>query len=134
MPLARQALHLAGEQIHIALWPKVHDMLQVASRHYAFEGRCFVIAAGQIMKAHQLPPQLQYHPKKIQHKDQYVLDGQSCIFGPDGTMLLSPQGPETDTVIFEITDLKAPIREQLSLDVAGHYARPDIFHFSFEAK
>ncbi|MEO7713669.1 MAG: nitrilase-related carbon-nitrogen hydrolase, partial [Gemmatimonadaceae bacterium] len=39
MPLARQALHEQGEDVHAALWPTVHEMHQVASRQYAFEGR-----------------------------------------------------------------------------------------------
>jgi predicted amidohydrolase len=46
MPLARQALHNAGEHIHVAVWPTVHEMHQIASRHYAFEARCFVLAVG----------------------------------------------------------------------------------------
>src|SRR5215813_3997021 len=49
MPLARQAMHEAGEEIHIACWPQVKEMNLVASRHYAFEGRCFVIATGAVM-------------------------------------------------------------------------------------
>lgn len=32
MPLARQALHESGEDIHVAVWPTVKEMLQVASR------------------------------------------------------------------------------------------------------
>ena len=50
MPLARQTLHVAGEDIHVSLWPSVKEMYQIASRHYAFEGRCFVVAAGGIMR------------------------------------------------------------------------------------
>jgi len=49
MPLARQALHDSGEEIHVAGWPGVHEMHQVASRGYAFEGRCFVLAVGSIL-------------------------------------------------------------------------------------
>ena len=49
MPLARQVLHDSGENIHIAVWPTVHEMHQIASRHCAFEGRCFVLAAGLLM-------------------------------------------------------------------------------------
>jgi hypothetical protein len=33
-------------------------MHQIASRHYAFEGRCFVLAAGLIMRAKDLPDEL----------------------------------------------------------------------------
>jgi nitrilase len=55
MPLARQHMHNLGEQIHVAVWPTVTEMHQIASQHYAFEGRCFVLAVGQIMKASSLP-------------------------------------------------------------------------------
>ena len=55
MPLARHAMHESGEDIHVALWPTVHEMHQVASRQYAFEGRCYVLAAGSVMRASALP-------------------------------------------------------------------------------
>ena len=48
MPLARQALHLSGEDIHVAVWPTVNEQHQLASRHYALESRCFVLAAGTL--------------------------------------------------------------------------------------
>src|SRR5207247_2305985 len=56
MPLARQALHDSGEDVHVAAWPTVHEMHQVASRHYAFEGRCYVLAGGSLMRTSALPP------------------------------------------------------------------------------
>jgi len=58
MPLARQALHDSGEDVHVAVWPTAHEMHQVASRQYAFEGRCFVLAVGALMRASALPPEL----------------------------------------------------------------------------
>jgi nitrilase len=51
MPLPRQALHEQGETVHVAVWPTVHERHQIASRHYAFEGRTHVIAVGQIQRA-----------------------------------------------------------------------------------
>src|SRR5690606_240396 len=51
MPLSRQALHNSGEDVHVAVWPTVQERHQIASRHYAFEGRCFVLAAGSLMRA-----------------------------------------------------------------------------------
>ena len=59
MPLARQALHESGEEVHVAVWPTVHELHQVASRQYAFEGRCFVLASGALMRASSLPPELE---------------------------------------------------------------------------
>ena len=84
MPLARQALHESGEDIHVAVWPTAHEMHQVASRQYAFEGRCFVIAAGSLMRASSLPPELEMHPGRVTSPDQWVLRGGSAIIGPDG--------------------------------------------------
>ena len=62
MPHARQALHISDESIHIALWPAVKASHQIASRHYAFEGRTFVLAVGNIMPAADFPPELSLPP------------------------------------------------------------------------
>lgn len=132
MPLTRQAMHNAGETIHIALWPKVHEMLQLASRHYAFEGRCFVIAVGQIMKAKELPEQLSYSFDKVKGPEDFILDGMSCIIGPDGKYLVSPQGSDVPYFTFTIENLQQVIEERMTLDVSGHYSRPDIFDFSLK--
>ena len=50
MPLARAAMHQKEELIHVAQWPTVKEVHQVASRHYAFEGQCFVVAAGTVLR------------------------------------------------------------------------------------
>ena len=59
MPLARHVLHAAGEEVHVAAWPHAGEHHQLASRHYAFEGRCFVLAAAVVMTKSDLPPDLQ---------------------------------------------------------------------------
>jgi nitrilase len=51
-------MHNSGEHIHVAVWPTVHESHQLASRQYAFEGRCFVQAVGSIMTADDLPREL----------------------------------------------------------------------------
>lgn len=45
MPLLRAAMHAKHELVHVAQWPTVKEMNQVASRQYSFEGQCFVLAA-----------------------------------------------------------------------------------------
>jgi nitrilase len=50
MPLARAVMHHAGESVHVAAWPTVHDINLLASCHYAYEGRCFVLAAGTLQR------------------------------------------------------------------------------------
>ena len=132
MPLSRQALHTQAELIHVALWPWVHEMHQVASRHYAFEGRCFVIAAGQIMRAWELPPELELPDHLRKHTQMQVLRGGSCVVAPNGHYLLPPQWEREGLIVAEIEDLQQPLRERLTLDVSGHYHRPDIFEFDWK--
>lgn len=129
MPLARQALHESGEDIHIAAWPTVKEMLQVASRHYAFEGRCYVLAAGSLMRAAALPGELEPHPSMVTSDDQFVLRGGSSIIGPDGRYLCEPVFDAPALLVADL-DLARTREEAMTLDVAGHYARPDVFEFA----
>ena len=133
MPLSRQVLHNEGEHIHLALWPMVHEMHQVASRHYAFEGRCFVIAAGQMMKAKDFPPELDI-PKHLKDEpEEWLLNGGSCIIAPDGFYDLKPQYEKEGIIYHTMTDLDQVYRERMTLDTSGHYQRPDIFDFGIKA-
>jgi predicted amidohydrolase len=124
MPLARQAMHESGEDIHVAVWPTAHEMHQVASRQYAFEGRCFVLAAGSLMRASALPSELEVHADRVASPEQFVLRGGSAIIGPDGAYLAGPIYDTTLTLHAEL-DLRRVREESMSLDVAGHYHRPD---------
>lgn len=125
MPLARQALHDSGEDIHVAVWPTAHEMLQVASRHYAFEGRCFVIAAASLIRMSNLPPELEVHPDNASRP--WALRGGSAIIAPNGSYVEGPVYEEPCTLIADL-DLSNVREESMSLDVAGggHYSRPDV--------
>lgn len=124
MPLARQTLHDAGEQIHVAAWPTVRDIHQVASRHYAFEGRCFVLAAGSLLRVSDLPPELPPPPELA--ADELLLRGGSAIYAPDGAALAGPCFDEA-CILHAQLDLTQIAQESMTLDVSGHYARPDVF-------
>lgn len=124
MPLARQHMHTLGEQVHVAAWPTVHEVHQVASRHYAFEGRCFVLAAGQIMHASALPSSLPTVAGLAQ--TDLIERGGSAIIAPDGRYLAGPLFDE-EAILHATLDLNEIDQEQMTLDVSGHYSRPDIF-------
>lgn len=131
MPLSRQALHVSGEIIHVAVWPTVHEMHQIASRHYAFEGRCFVLAAGQLMATSELPDELEVAAAS---KDAtWVLRGGSSIVGPDGKYLREPVFDQPELVLADLDPTQAE-REKMTLDVTGHYHRPDVFEFALRQR
>lgn len=134
MPLSRQTMHESGEDLHIALWPKVHEMHQVASRHYAFEGRCFVIAVGQIMRVKDLPAELNLPENLKDQPDKLLLNGGSCVIGPDGHYLLEPQFDQAGIFILEIDQLDRLIGERMTLDTTGHYNRKDVFELNVNRK
>jgi predicted amidohydrolase len=127
MPLARYTFHGQQEQIHIAQWPTVKTMHQIASRHYAFEGSCTVIAAGTVLYKDDLNhlklPLLDEIPDE---PEGFLMRGGSCIIGPDGTFLAEPVFNKSTFVTAEI-DLSDAISHSMTLDVVGHYSRPDIF-------
>jgi predicted amidohydrolase len=129
MPLARQALHDAGEQVHVALWPGVQEMHQVASRHYAFEGRCFVIAVGSVLRAAQMPAELPVLERYRADPQGLMIPGGSAIIAPSGKYLAGPVY-EDETIVAADCDLDEIGRESLTLDVSGHYSRPDVFAFA----
>jgi len=133
MPLARQAMHIACEHIHVAVWPTVHKMHRVASRHYAFEGRCFVLAAGMIMRVKDMPKELRLTPELDANPESFLLNGGSTIFGPDGKYVVEPLCDQEDVIIADL-DLDALDRERMTLDVSGHYNRSDLFAFQVKTK
>lgn len=126
MPLPRQAMHESGEDVHVAVWPMVKEMNQVACRQYAFEGRCFVVAVGALQRAAALPPGLEPHPDLVSSPDQYVLRGGSAVIAPDGAYLAGPVY-DAPTILLAELDLDRVREESMNMDVTGHYSRPDCF-------
>jgi predicted amidohydrolase len=133
MPLARQAMHDSGEDLHVAAWPTAHEMHQVASRQYAFEGRCFVACAGSLMRAAALPPELEAHPDRVRSPSAFVMRGGSAIIAPNGRYLAGPvyEEPCILQATLDLTEIRA---ESMALDVTGHYSRPDCFEFSVQRR
>jgi nitrilase len=128
MPLARMAMHNSGEHIHVAVWPTVHELHQLASRHYAFEGRCFVLAVGLLMPAEDLPRELRHGATLPLGDTQWVERGGSAIIGPDSRYVLDPVFDREELLVADL-DLTQIDRELMTFDVSGHYARPDLFRF-----
>ena len=128
MPLARQALHEQSEMIHVAAWPHAHGMHQTASIHYAFEGRCFVLMAGSYLEKRMLPKDYELMDE-MAAEPEVILNGGSAIIGPNGAYVVQPVYGREALVAGDI-DLDQATAESLTLDVAGHYSRPDVFEFA----
>lgn len=127
MPLTRYALHTKREIFHAAAWPDVIENHLMASRSYAFEGRCFVIAAGTMLRKEHFPKDLELL-NQVEFEGPYLTGG-SVIIGPDGEILTSLEGEKEGLLITEV-DLGRIAEEAATFDVCGHYSRPDVFQLS----
>ncbi len=139
MPLARAAMHHAGEAVHIAAWPTVREIYGIASRHYAFEGRCFVLAAGTIQHRDEVIDGLARaggggaaRDLLMAMPDGTLQSGGSLIVAPDGAVLA--QAGAAAEILTADLDLGAIGRALAALDTDGHYARPDVFDLSIDRR
>jgi predicted amidohydrolase len=125
MPLARQAMHNKRELLHAAVWPSVGETHLLASRSYAFEGRCFVIAVGSILRREDLPGGVELLDSMP--GDGPFQTGGSVIIGPDAAILAGPLVDYQEGLVIAEIDPASAIQGNLTLDVGGHYSRPDVF-------
>ena len=120
MPRARDTMHKTGEDIHIAAWPHCSELHQLASRHYAFEGSCYVLTTALVMSRDDLPD------LSIEIPDSFTgLHGGSAIIAPDTSYVVEPVLHKEELIIAEI-DVEDSKRASFRLDTGGHYDRPDV--------
>jgi nitrilase len=138
MPLTRFAMHAKAEQVHVAAWPDAPESHHIASRHYAFEGRCFVICAAGYLRASDVPDDFELRELlregiEVEGDGDELMPGGSGIIGPDGSWLAGPVFGREEIVTAEI-DLDRIEQEQQALDAAGHYNRPDVFRLTVDER
>ncbi|HWT23666.1 MAG TPA: carbon-nitrogen hydrolase family protein [Solirubrobacteraceae bacterium] len=138
MPLTRFAMHAKGEQVHVAAWPDLPESHHLASRHYAFEGRCFVICAGVRLTAADLPRDFVLAGAlraglRVEDGEDVIRAGGSGVIGPDGEWVAGPEYGDEPIVVGEI-DLGRIGEEQQAFDATGHYHRPDVFRLSVDER
>lgn len=126
MPLARYALYAQGVEIYIAPTYDSGDAWIGTMEHIAREGRCWVVNSGFVMRASDIPDDFPDREELYPDPDAWVNPGDSAVIGPDGKTIEGPLHQEIGVVYADI-DLSAIGVARRSLDVAGHYSRPDVF-------
>jgi nitrilase len=127
MPLARYHQYAQGAQVHVAATVDDSPSWQHLVHAIAAEGRIYVIAVGQFFARSQFPdePFLSGFPPEA----DALSGGGSLIVAPGGEVLAGPLEGGEGILTAEI-DLGRVVAEKHSLDVAGHYARPDVFRLT----
>ena len=133
-PLTRYAMYSKGEQVHCAAWPTFSlyagmayalgpEVNMAATRTYAVEGGCFVLAACGVVgdSAHELFCDT---PDKSEMLGRG--GGHAMIFAPDGRELADWLDPSQEGVLVADIDLGLIALAKAAADPVGHYARADV--------
>jgi nitrilase len=132
-PLIRQAMYSIGEQVHVASWPSFSlyrkysyalgaEACMGASRQYALEGGCFVLAPVAIT-SQEILDRLADTPERADLIE--FGGGGTRIFGPDGSTIAGPAPWDEETILYADIDLYDIARAKNFADPVGHYSRPD---------
>jgi nitrilase len=71
------------------------------------------------------PTDTPYFDKIIKNAPETLVNGGSCIAGPDGEWILEPV-INKEGLFYETLDFSRVLQERQNFDVAGHYSRPDV--------
>ena len=127
MPLARQAMYNGGAQILASpTWDKSSRWLQ-SMQHIAREGGMFVIGSCMTLKMKDVPDRYEFKQFYPDGRD-WINTGNSCIINPNGEFIAGPSEMKEE-ILYAKIDLDDIIKSKRMFDVAGHYSRPDVFHF-----
>ena len=132
MPLARAALYAAGEDLHVMLWPGSEGLTRDLTRFVAREARSFVVSAGALLRAEDLPDDLPL-PEALAAPGELLYDGGSCVAGPDGEWVVAPVTGREELVLCDLDPARVR-EERQSFDPAGHYARPELLRVTVDPR
>lgn len=126
MLLARYALTAWGRQIMAApTWDRKQPWLSTL-RHIAKECKSFVIGCGSAMHMDDISELLSFKSEFLGYIDGWLNPDESLIVDPDGKMWTGRQWTRKPSCMQRLQKgQRSGLRWQL--DIAGHYARPDVF-------
>ncbi len=93
MPLARYALYSLGTEVHVAPTYDSTDDWTATLQHIAREGGCWVIGAGHVLRAADLPADLPGRERIYPDRQAWVNPGGSVIVAPGGEICRGPAEP-----------------------------------------
>jgi nitrilase len=133
MPLARYALYAQGIDIYIAPTYDSGDGWIGSMQHIAREGCCWVVGSGTALKVNDIPESFPGKADLYSQDEVWVNPGDSAVIAPGGELVAGPLRNE-QSILYADVDSERVAMARRTLDVVGHYARPDIFKLHVNTK
>ncbi len=132
MPLARYALYAQDIDIYVAPTWDTGESWLATLRHIAKEAGCWVIGTATALQGSDIPADFPERDKLFT-PDEWINDGDAAVVKPMGAVAAGPLKREK-AILYADIDREAARRARRSLDVCGHYSRPDVFSFSVDRR
>ena len=129
MPLARYAMYAWGTQVHVAAtWDRGEPWLSTL-RHIAREGGAFVVGCCMTLRKSDVFEKAPGLRPFYKGRGEWINIGDSAIVNPEGEFIAGPLRKE-DGILYAEVEVAGTGGAKWMLDVAGHYARPDVFELT----
>jgi nitrilase len=132
MPLVRYALYAQGVDIYVAPSYDSGERWIATLQHIAREAGCWVVGAGCAFRASDLPASMPGRDQLYPNRDEWVNPGGGAVVAPGGKLVAGPMMQELG-ILYADMDPALIASARRSLDVVGHYARPDLFQLRTNA-
>jgi nitrilase len=133
MPLARCAMYASGVEVYVAPTYDTGRVCTATMQHIAREGGCWVLGAGCAFQGRDIPDSVPGKATLFPEPDAWINAGDSVIVAPGGKIVAGPLH-ETLSILYADVDLARVGMARRSLDVVGHYARPDLFQLQVDRR
>jgi nitrilase len=121
-------MYARGVQLYVAAtWDRGEPWLS-SLRHIAKEGRMYVIGCCMALRTDDLPAS-PLKERFYAEAGAWINTGDSAIVDPDGAVVAGP-AHKTEQILYAEVDPRRLRGPKWMLDVAGHYARPDVFELT----
>jgi aliphatic nitrilase len=133
-PLSKYAMYAQNEQVHVGAWPSFSlyrggayalgpEVNTAASRVYAVEGQCFVLAPCATVSPEMVELLCTDDTKRALLQPG---GGYAGIYAPDGQLLTEPLPEDAEGLLYADLDLGLISLAKAAADPSGHYSRPDV--------
>jgi nitrilase len=130
MPLARYALYAQDIEVYIAPTWDTGESWIATMRHIAKEAGCWVIGTATAMQGSDIPSDFPERDNLFK-ADEWINDGDAVVVKPMGAIAAGPLNRQKGILYADI-DKEAARRARRSIDICGHYSRPDVFSFAVD--